>query len=315
MEKRRPKISVIGAGNVGASAAFRIAQLELADVALIDILEGVPQGKALDLAQMCPISGCDVNIVGSTNYEDTADSDVVIITSGIPRKPGMSRDDLISTNTKVVKSVTEQVVSHSPETILILVTNPLDAMVYVAHRVSGLADHKVMGMAGVLDSARFRAFISMELGVSVENIHASVLGGHGDTMVPLLSQTTVAGVPIAELVPAERLEEMVDRTRNGGAEIVKLLKTGSAFYAPAVAAVEMAEAIIKDKKKILPCCVYADGHYGVEDAFVGLPARLGTEGVEEIIGFDLSDEEMEALHVSAGKVKELCEIIDGMGIL
>jgi malate dehydrogenase len=264
---------------------------------------------------MCPISGCDVNIVGSTDYEDTADSDVVIITSGIPRKPGMSRDDLISTNTKVVKSVTEQVVSHSPETILILVTNPLDAMVYVAHRVSGLADHKVMGMAGVLDSARFRAFISMELGVSVENIHASVLGGHGDTMVPLLSQTTVAGVPIAELVPAERLEEMVDRTRNGGAEIVKLLKTGSAFYAPAVAAVEMAEAIIKDKKKILPSCVYADGHYGVEDTFVGLPARLGTEGVEEIIGFDLSDEEAEALHVSAGKVKELCEIIDGMGIL
>ena len=315
MEKRRPKISVIGAGNVGASAAFRIAQLELADVALIDILEGVPEGKALDLAQMCPISGCDVNIVGSTDYEATADSDVVIITSGIPRKPGMSRDDLISTNTKVVKSVTEQVVSHSPETILILVTNPLDAMVYVAHRVSGLADRKVMGMAGVLDSARFRAFISMELGVSVENIHASVLGGHGDTMVPLLSQTTVAGVPIAELVPAERLEEMVDRTRNGGAEIVKLLKTGSAFYAPAVAAVEMAEAIIKDKKKILPSCVYADGHYGVEDTFVGLPARLGAEGVEEIIGFDLSDEEAEALHVSAGKVRELCEIIDGMGIL
>ena len=315
MEKGRPKISVIGAGNVGASAAFRIAQLELADVALIDIVEGVPQGKALDLAQMCPISGCDVSIVGSTNYEDTADSDVVIITSGIPRKPGMSRDDLISTNTKVVKSVTEQVVSHSPEAILILVTNPLDAMVYVAHRVSGLADRKVMGMAGVLDSARFRAFISMELGVSVENIHASVLGGHGDTMVPLLSQTTVAGVPIADLVPAERLEEMVDRTRNGGAEIVKLLKTGSAFYAPAVAAVEMAEAIIKDKKKILPCCVYADGYYGVEDTFVGLPARLGTEGVEEIIGFDLSDEETEALHVSAGKVKELCEIIDGMGIL
>ena len=206
MEKGRAKISVIGAGNVGASAAFRIAQLELADVALIDIVEGVPQGKALDLAQMCPISGCDVSIVGSTNYEDTADSDVVIITSGIPRKPGMSRDDLISTNTKVVKSVTEQVVSHSPEAILILVTNPLDAMVYVAHRVSGLADSKVMGMAGVLDSARFRAFIAMELGVSVENINASVLGGHGDTMVPLLSNTTVAGIPIAELVPAERLE-------------------------------------------------------------------------------------------------------------
>ena len=193
---------MIGAGNVGASAAFRIAQLELADVALIDIVEGIPEGKALDLAQMCPITGCDVNIVGSTDYEATVDSDVVIITSGIPRKPGMSRDDLISTNTKVVKSVTEQVVSHSPETILILVTNPLDAMVYVAHRVSGLADAKVMGMAGVLDSARFRAFISMELGVSVENIHASVLGGHGDTMVPLLSQTTVAGVPIAELVPS-----------------------------------------------------------------------------------------------------------------
>ena len=315
MEKGRPKISVIGAGNVGASAAFRIAQLELADVALIDIVEGVPQGKALDLAQMCPISGSDINIVGSTNYEDTADSDVVIITSGIPRKPGMSRDDLISTNTKVVKSVTEQVVSHSPEAIFILVTNPLDAMVYVAHRVGGLADHKVMGMAGVLDSARFRAFIAMELGVSVENIYASVLGGHGDTMVPILSRTTVAGVPLADLVPADVLEAMVDRTRNGGAEIVKLLKTGSAFYAPAVAAVEMAEAIIRDKNKILPCCVYAGGHYGVEDTFVGLPARLGTEGVEEIIEFDLSDEETEALHVSAGKVKELCETIDGMGIL
>ena len=304
MEKGRAKISVIGAGNVGASAAFRIAQLELADVALIDIVEGVPEGKALDLAQMCPISGCDVSIVGSTNYEDTADSDVVIITSGIPRKPGMSRDDLISTNTKVVKSVTEQVVSHSPEAILILVTNPLDAMVYVAHRVSGLADSKVMGMAGVLDSARFRAFIAMELGgLSVENINASVLGGHGDTMVPLLSNTTVAGIPIGELVPAERLEAMVDRTRKGGAEIVGLLKTGSAFYAPAVAAVEMAEAIIKDKKKILPCCVYADGHYGVEDTFVGLPVRLGAEGVEEIIGVEISDEETEALHVSAGKVK------------
>ena len=315
MEKGRAKISVIGAGNVGASAAFRIAQLELADVALIDIVEGVPEGKALDLAQMCPISGSDVNIVGSTDYEDTADSDVVIITSGIPRKPGMSRDDLISTNTKVVKSVTEQVVSHSPEAILILVTNPLDAMVYVAHRVSGLADSKVMGMAGVLDSARFRAFIAMELGVSVENINASVLGGHGDTMVPLLSNTTVAGIPIGELVPAQRLEAMVDRTRKGGAEIVGLLKTGSAFYAPAVAAVEMAEAIIKDKKKILPCCVYADGYYGVEDTFVGLPVRLGAEGVEEIIGVEISDEETEALHVSAGKVKELCEIIDGMGIL
>ena len=306
---------MIGAGNVGASAAFRIAQLELADVALIDILEGIPEGKALDLAQMCPISGSDVDIVGSTNYEETADSDVVIITSGIPRKPGMSRDDLISTNTKVVKSVTEQVVYHSPEAILILVTNPLDAMVHVSHQVSGLPYHKVMGMAGVLDSARFRAFISMELGVSVETVHASVLGGHGDTMVPLLSHTTVAGVPIAELVPPDMLEQMVDRTRNGGAEIVKLLKSGSAFYAPAVAAVEMAEAIIKDKKKILPCCVYANGEYGIEETFVGLPARLGAEGVEEVIEFELSEEEMEALHVSAGKVKDLCEIIGGMGIL
>jgi len=315
LEKGRPKISVIGAGNVGASAAFRIVQLELADVALIDILEGVPQGKALDLSQMCPISGSDINIVGSNNYEDTADSDVVIITSGIPRKPGMSRDDLISTNTKVVKSVTEQVVSHSPEAVLILVTNPLDAMVYVAHKVSGFADHKVMGMAGVLDSARFRAFISMELGVSVETIHASVLGGHGDTMVPLLSHTTVAGVSIAELVPSDTLEKMVDRTRNGGAEIVKLLKTGSAFYAPAVAAVEMAEAIIIDKNKILPCSVYANGKYGIEDTFVGLPARLGSKGVEEIIEFDLSDEEHAALHASVGKVRELCEVIDGMGIL
>lgn len=311
----RAKISVIGAGNVGASAAFRAAELELGDIVLVDIVEGMPQGKALDLLQMCPVSGKDVTFVGSNDYAETAGSDIVIITSGIPRKPGMSRDDLISTNTKIVKDVTENVASHSPDSIIILVTNPLDAMVYVAHRVSGFPRHRVMGMAGVLDSARFRAFISMELEVSVENVHAFVLGGHGDDMVPLPRYTTVAGVPITEFVSPERVEAMVERTRKGGAEIVSLLKTGSAFYAPGTSVMEMAEAILKDKKKILPCCVLAEGEYGIESTFVGLPVKLGSGGVEHVMEIELSDAERADLHASAGRVKDLCRAIDEMGIL
>ena len=311
----RPKISVIGAGNVGASAAFQIADQELADVVLVDIVEGMPQGKALDLHQMCPVIGSDVNFIGTNNYEDTANSDVVIITSGIPRKPGMSRDDLISTNTKIVKEVTESVVKHSPNSILILVTNPLDAMVYVAHKASGFPRERVMGMAGVLDSARFRTFIAMELGVSVENIHAFVLGGHGDDMVPLARYTTVAGIPITDLMDEATIDALITRTRKGGAEIVGLLKTGSAFYAPGTSAVEMAEAILKDKKKILPCCVHAEGEYGIDNIFVGLPVKLGRKGVEQIIQIDLQEDEQKELHISAGHVKELCDIIDGAGIL
>jgi malate dehydrogenase len=311
----RPKISVIGAGNVGASAAFQIADQELADVVLVDIVEGMPQGKALDLHQMCPVLGSDVNFIGTNNYEDTSNSDVVIITSGIPRKPGMSRDDLVSTNTKIVKEVTENVVKHSPDSILILVTNPLDAMVYVAHKVSGFPRERVMGMAGVLDSARFRTFIAMELGVSVENIHAFVLGGHGDDMVPLARYTTVAGIPITDLMDEATIDALITRTRKGGAEIVGLLKTGSAFYAPGTSAVEMAEAILKDKKKILPCCVHAEGEYGIDNIFVGLPVKLGRKGVEEIIQIDLQKNEQEELNVSAGHVKELCDVIDDAGIL
>lgn len=311
----RPKISVIGAGNVGASTALMLAQMELGDIVLVDIVEGMPQGKALDMMEMNPVYGYDSNITGTNSYDETEGSDIVVITSGIPRKPGMSRDDLISTNTNVVKQVTENVAAKSPNAILILVTNPLDAMVYVAHKVSGFPRERVMGMAGVLDSARFRAFIGMELGVSVENINAFVLGGHGDDMVPLGRFTTVAGVPVTELIPQPRLEEIIQRTRGGGGEIVKLLKTGSAFYAPAMSAVEMVEAILKDKKKILPCCVRAEGEYGVENTFVGLPVKLGRTGVEEIFEIDLSDSEKEELHVSASHVKELCEHIEGLGII
>ena len=306
----RPKISVIGAGNVGASTALMLAQLEHGDVVLVDIVEGMPQGKALDLMEMTPVYGSDSQIIGTNSYDETENSDVVIITSGIPRKPGMSRDDLISTNTKIVKQVTENVAAKSPNAILILVTNPLDAMVYVAHKVSKFPKERVMGMAGVLDSARFRAFIGMELGVSVENIEAFVLGGHGDDMVPLARCTTVAGVPITELMPEDRIEALIKRTRGGGGEIVALLKTGSAFYAPAGAAVEMVEAILKDKKKILPCCVLAEGEYGIDNVFVGLPVILGRKGVEKIFEIKLTKKESEELKISASHVKELCDHID-----
>jgi len=304
----KKKVTVVGAGNVGATAAMRLAEKELADVVLIDILDGVPAGKALDLAEAAPIEKHDSRILGITSdYSTTKDSDIVIITAGIPRKPGMSRDDLLSTNMGIVRNVTEQIRKFSPNAILIIVSNPLDAMCHVAYDVSGFPKEKVLGMAGVLDSARFRAFIAMELDVSVENTHAFVLGGHGDTMVPLPRYSTVAGIPITELISAEKIEALVQRTRNGGAEIVGLLKTGSAYYAPASAAVEMAEAILKDKKKILPCAALLEGEYGIHNLFIGVPVKLGAKGVEEVIEITLTDEEREALQKSADAVQKLVD--------
>jgi malate dehydrogenase len=303
------KVSVIGAGNVGATAAQRLAEKELCDVVLIDIIEGVPQGKALDLTEAAPVEKHDARVTGANVYDASAKSDIVIITAGIPRKPGMSRDDLISTNAGIVKTVTQQVAALSPDAILIIVSNPLDAMCHVAHEVSGFPKERVIGMAGVLDSARFRAFISMELNVSVENTHAFVLGGHGDTMVPLPRYSTVAGIPITELLSEDRIDALVDRTRNGGAEIVGLLKTGSAYYAPASAAVEMAESIIKDKKKILPCAVLLQGEYGLKDLFIGVPVKLGGGGVEEIIEITLTADEKSALQNSAAAVQELKDVL------
>lgn len=299
------KVTVVGAGNVGATAAQRLAEKELCDVVLIDIVEGVPQGKALDLSEAAPIEKHDSHLLGSNGYEASRDSDIVIITAGIPRKPGMSRDDLISTNAGIMKQVTEQITALSPNTVLIIVSNPLDAMCHVAYDASGFPKQRVVGMAGILDSARFRAFIAMELNVSVESTHAFVLGGHGDTMVPLPRYSTVAGVPITELMTQERIDALVDRTANGGAEIVSLLKTGSAYYAPASAAVEMAESIIKDKKKILPCAAYLEGEYGINDLFIGVPVKLGAAGVEEIIEIRLTDAEKAALQKSAAAVQGL----------
>lgn len=299
------KVSVIGAGNVGATIAQRLAEKELCDVALIDVVEGVPQGKALDLTEAAPIEKHDAHLSGSNSYEASAGSDIIIITAGIPRKPGMSRDDLISTNAGIVKTVTQQAAKFSPDAILIIVSNPLDAMCQVAYEASGFPRNRVIGMAGVLDSARFRAFIAMELDVSVENTHAFVLGGHGDTMVPLPRYSTVAGIPITELLSREKIDALIDRTRKGGAEIVGLLKTGSAFYAPASAAVEMAESILKDKKKILPCAAYLDGEYGIKDLFIGVPVKLGANGIEEIIQIKLTDDENTALQKSADAVAEL----------
>lgn len=301
------KVTVIGAGNVGATAAQRLAEKELCDVVLIDIADGLPQGKALDLTEAAPIEKHDATLTGSNTYEASANSDIVIITAGIPRKPGMSRDDLIKTNMNIMKSVTAEVSKHSPDAILIIVSNPLDAMCHVAYDTCGFPKNRVIGMAGVLDSARFRAFISMELNVSVENTHAFVLGGHGDTMVPLPRYSTVAGIPITELLSAEKIEALVDRTRKGGGEIVSLLKTGSAFYAPASAAVEMAESILKDKKKILPCAAYLEGEYGIKDLFIGVPVKLGASGIEEIIQIELTDTEKTALQKSADAVKGLVE--------
>ena len=303
------KITVIGSGHVGETIARSIADKELADVVLLDILEGVPQGKGLDLLEACPIEGSDSRVIGTNNYADTANSDIVVITAGLARKPGMSRDDLLMKNYDIVKAVTEQVVAHSPKCILILVTNPLDAMCQVAYRVSKFPRERVIGMAGVLDSARMRAFIAMELNVSVENTHAFVLGGHGDTMVPLPRYSTVAGIPITELLPKDKIDAIVKRTAGGGAEIVKLLGTGSAYYAPGSATVEMVDAILKDKKKILPCTVFLQGEYGIRDLFVGVPVKLGARGLEEIIQITLTPEEDAALKKSAAAVKELVEII------
>lgn len=304
----KKKATVVGAGNVGATAAMRLAEKELADVVLIDIIDGVPAGKALDLAEAAPIEKHDSKLTGITgDYSAAKDSDVVIITAGIPRKPGMSRDDLLSTNMKIMDSVSREIAAVAPEATLIIVSNPLDAMCHVAYEASGFPKNRVIGMAGVLDSARFRAFIAMELNVSVENTHAFVLGGHGDTMVPLPRFSTVAGIPITELMPKERIDALVDRTRTGGAEIVALLKTGSAYYAPASGAVEMAEAILKDKKKILPCAVLLQGEYGINDLFIGVPVKLGAGGVEEVIEIRLTDEEKKGLAHSADAVKKLVE--------
>ncbi|HWE84887.1 MAG TPA: malate dehydrogenase [Terracidiphilus sp.] len=305
----RKKVSIVGAGNVGATAAHWIAAKELADVVLVDVVEGIPQGKALDLLEAMPIEKRDVHVMGSNDYAATANSDIVIITAGIPRKPGMSRDDLLHTNFKIMSDVVAKVVAQSPESILIVVSNPLDAMAQAAFRQAGFNRERVIGMAGVLDSARFRTFIAEELDVSVENVTAFVLGGHGDTMVPLARYSTVAGIPITELIAAERLEQIVQRTRDGGAEIVKHLKTGSAYYAPSAAAVEMVEAILKDKKKILPCAAYLQGEYGIEGFYIGVPCKLGAGGLEKIIEIKLTAEEDAALKKSAAAVKELCAVI------
>ena len=305
----RNKITVVGGGNVGASAAINLAMKELGDVVLVDVVEGVPQGKGLDMAQMGPIEGYDVQITGANDYAPTANSDVVVITAGLARKPGMSRDDLLIANYEVVKSVTENIAKHSPNAILVLVTNPLDAMCTVAHHVSKFPKHRVVGMAGVLDSARFRTFIAMELNVSVENVTAVVLGGHGDTMVPVTRLSNVSGIPLSELIPADRLAAIVDRTRTGGAEIVKYLKTGSAYYAPSAAAVEMVESILKDKKKVLPCAALLEGEYGINGLFVGVPVKLGRNGIEKIYEMQLNAEEKAMLAKSAASVQELVDVL------
>jgi malate dehydrogenase len=298
------KITVIGAGNVGASTAQRLVDKELAnEVVLVDVIEGLPQGKGLDMYEATPVEAADVKVVGSNSYTESANSDIIIITAGIARKPGMTREQLQDTNAGIVKSVTEQAVAVSPKAILLVVSNPLDVMTYVALRVSGFERHRVIGMAGILDTARFRSFIAMELNVSVEDVSASVLGGHGDSMVPLPRYSTVAGIPLPELLPKETIDRLVKRTRDGGIEIVNYLKTGSAYYAPSSAVVQMAEAIVKDKKRILPCAVYLQGEYGIRDTVVGVPVKLGKNGVEEIIQIKLNDEEQAALNKSAAGVK------------
>ena len=305
----RKKVTIVGSGNVGATAAHWIASKELADVVLIDIIEGVPQGKGLDLLQAMPIEKRDSYILGTQDYKDTKDSDIVVITAGVPRKPGMSRDDLLNINHNIMKAVVGEAVKYSPNCILIVVSNPLDAMAQAAYKMSGFPRERVIGMAGVLDSARFRTFIAEELQVSVENVTAFVLGGHGDTMVPLTRYSTVAGIPITELMDAPTLERLVQRTRDGGAEIVKYLKTGSAYYAPSAAVTEMVEAILKDKKKILPCAAYLEGEYGIKGLYVGVPVKLGAKGIEQIIEIKLTAQEKSELDRSAVAVKELVGVI------
>ena len=305
----RKKVTVVGAGNVGATTAQRIHELGYADVVLVDVVEDLPQGKALDVLESGPVLGSDSQIVGSNGYEETANSDLAIITAGIARRPGMSRDDLLFTNMKIIGSVTEEVVKHSPNCILIVVTNPLDAMVQHAFRVSGFPRHRVFGMAGILDTSRFRTFIAQELNVSVEDVQAYVLGSHGDDMVPLVRYTTVGGIPITELLPQDAIDRLVQRTRQGGGEIVALLKAGSAYYAPSAAITQMAEAVLLDKKRILPCCAYLEGEYGIDGLYVGVPVKLGQKGIEEIIQIKLTEDEQASLNKSAQSVRELVEVM------
>jgi malate dehydrogenase len=305
----RTKISVVGAGNVGATVAQLIAYKELGDVVMVDIIEGLPQGKALDLLEAGPVEGYDSLVNGANNYEATADSHIVVITAGIARRPGMSRSDLITTNANIVRAVTEQVIKYSPEALLIVVSNPLDAMVHLTKHVSGFPKNRVVGQAGVLDSTRFRTFIAQELNVSVEDTQAFVLGGHGDTMVPLPRYSTVAGIPITHLLPQETIDRLVQRTRDGGGEIVNLLKSGSAFYAPGAAVVQMVEAIVKDKKRVLPCTAYLEGEYGLRDIYFGVPVKLGAGGVEQIIEIELTADERAALQASAKEVADTIQLL------
>ncbi|MGI8533731.1 MAG: malate dehydrogenase [Candidatus Limnocylindrales bacterium] len=301
------RVTVVGAGNVGATAAQRIAEAGLADVVLVDIVEGLPQGKALDLAEAAPVVGHDMSVTGTNDYADTAGSDIIVVTSGLARQPGMTRDDLLAKNAGIVRSVVQQAAAHSPDAVLIIVTNPLDAMCHVALEASGFPPERVLGMAGVLDSARFRTFIAQELGVSVTSTHAFVLGGHGDTMVPLARYSTAGGIPITELLSQERIEALVDRTRNGGAEVVALLKTGSAFYAPAASVAQMVDAILNDRAAILPCAAYLQGQYGADGLFVGVPVKLGRAGITSIVEIELTTDEQAAFDRSAAAVRELVD--------
>jgi len=306
----RKKITVIGAGHVGEVTAFKISEQELGDVVLLDIIEDMPIGKGLDMREGGPVGKYDSAVIGTNSYEDTANSDIIVITAGKPRTPGMSRDELLDANVKIVKPITEEVIKHSPEAMILVVTNPLDAMAYLAYKASGFPKNRVFGMAGILDTTRFRAFISMELNVSVENIQALVLGGHGDTMVPIARYTTIAGIPLTHFLPQEKIDSIVERTRKGGGEIVKYLKTGSAYYAPSLAVTEMVESIVKDKKKILPCAAYLEGEYGINDLYFGVPIKLGANGVEEIIEIDLTDEEKEMLKNSEAAVRNVVNLMN-----
>ena len=312
---KRKKVTVVGSGNVGATAAFLAAQRELADVVLLDVVDGVPQGKALDMYEASPILGYDAQVIGTQDYQDTAESDLVIITAGIARKPGMSRDDLLATNVKIVADVTRKIVAYSPECVILVVTNPLDAMVYTAKQVSGFPRERVLGMAGVLDSARMRSFIAEKLKVSISDVSAFVLGGHGDTMVPLPRYATVAGISITEMMSQEDIAAICERTAQGGAEIVQLLKTGSAFYAPGAAVVEMAEAILKDKGRVLPCAAYLDGEYGVDGYYMGVPCRLGGGGLQSVVELDLTADEKAAMDASLESVKGLVKQVNALGVL